>query len=380
MNVTIALGGTDGGRSGIGTYVRAVVPRLARRLAARGGTLTALATRREAQGYARELEGVDLVTLPSVLDAPSASALFHLAGAGAVAARAGGDVLLLPAANRRLAAASPLPTVAVVHDLAPLHLRGKYDALRTFYVRRMVAPGLGRATALVAVSRSTQRDVACALACDERRVRVIENGVESRRFTPAAEGDARVAEARVRSGVEGPYLLYLARLEHPGKNHLRLLRAFARSSARRTHRLVLAGPDWGGAEVIRAEVVKLGIADRVMLLGWVDDAIVPGVVAGAELVLMVGLAEGFGLPALEALSAGRPVAYAEAGALPEVAGDLGVGCDPLSEASIQAAIERGLGDQALRDRVAIEGPARARARDWDRTADGLLEVCTEVRA
>jgi glycosyltransferase involved in cell wall biosynthesis len=380
MRIAIALGGTDAGRSGIGTYVRALLPRLHTRLGDHGDQLVALGTARDLAGYRAELADVASVELPAAFERPAADALFHLVGAGAVAARARADLLLLPAANRRLAVASPLPTVAVVHDLAQLHVRGKYDPLRMLYVRRVIAPALGRATALVAVSHSTKRDIVATLSCDEDRVQVVENGVDSRRFTPATDDDPRVTSARASARLEGPYLLYLARLEHPGKNHVRLVRAFAASAARRTHTLVLAGPDWGGEKVVRAEIARLGIEERVRFLGWVADDVVPGVVAGADLVLMVGLAEGFGLPALEAFAAGRPVLNAEAGALPEVVGDLGIGCDPLSEVSIERGIERGLSDVALRARVAVEGPERARARDWDRTADGLLAVCREACA
>jgi glycosyltransferase involved in cell wall biosynthesis len=380
MKIAITLGGTDAGRSGIGTYVRAMLPRLARSLAAEGGELIALGQPSDFAGYAAELVGLRTVTTPASMSGAAADALFHLIGAGGLAARVGADALLLPAANRRLTLTSPIPTVAVVHDLAQLHLRGKYDPLRMLYVRKLVAPALGRATALVAVSRSTQSDVMTTLGRPEHSVRVVENGVESALFTPPEIDDPRIARARKETGLDGPYLLYLARLEHPGKNHLRLLRAFAASRLRRTHRLALAGADWGGGPLINAEIARLGLGDRVKMLGFLPDAIVPGLVAGAETVIMVGLAEGFGLPALEALSAGRPVVNAEAGALPEVVGDLGVGCDPYQESSIQAALERSIEDTGLRARVRAEGPPRARARDWDTTAHGLLGVCREVCA
>jgi len=94
----------------------------------------------------------------------------------------------------------------------------------------------------------------------------------------------------------------------------------------------------------------------------------------------VGLFEGFGLPALEALAAGRPVLASSTGALPEVVGDLAALCDPLDESAIEAAIEHALFDPALRARAATEGPRWARARDWQRTADGVLAACEEALA
>lgn len=379
MKLAIAVGGTDLGRSGIGAYLRAILPRLGSRLRAAGGRLIALGTEAELAVYRDVLDGAERVSIGSLWQSPAANALWHLVAAGPAAARAGAEVLLLPAANRRAAARSPIPTVAVVHDVAPLLVRGKYDRLRTAYVRHLVIGALARADEIIAVSDATLRDTARALERDAARLRVVSNGVDHARFTPASEDDPRVRAARQQTKLSRPYVLYLARLEHPGKNHVRLLRAFRESRASRSHVLALAGADWGALPRIQAEIERLGLEDRVALLGYVPDAIVPGLVAGADAVVMVGLHEGFGLPALEALSAGRPLAIARAGALPEVAGELAASCDPEDPRSIAAAIDRALEDEALRARTRREGPARARARSWDVTAGGLLDACVQAR-
>ena len=95
---------------------------------------------------------------------------------------------------------------------------------------------------------------------------------------------------------------------------------------------------------------------------------------------MVGLREGFGLPALEALSAGRPVFVASTGALPEVVGELGVTCDPEDERAITSALERALLDDVVRRKAAEQGPLYARGRGWDATARGLVAACREAVA
>ena len=374
MRLALTLGGTDHGRSGIGTYVRALLPHLAHACE----RLLVFGTQRELDAYRGELAGAERHSIPPTFGGPGPSAVWHAAWAGRAAARAGADVLLLPAANRRVTVGSPIPTVAVVHDLAQLHVRAKYDPLRVLYVRRFVVGALAAATALVAVSGATRSDLADALGLPLDAVRVVLNGVDAARFAPALPGDARVRAARARLGLSLPYLLYLARLEHPGKNHLRLLRAYASSRARGSHALVLAGADWGAGPRIREEIAALGLGDRVRLTGYVDDDLVPGLVAGADGVAMVGLREGFGLPALEALAAGRPVIAARAGALPEVVGDLSAACDPLDEGSIAAAIDRALFDEALRARARDEGPASARRRDWATAAAQLLDACRKA--
>jgi glycosyltransferase involved in cell wall biosynthesis len=378
VKLAVALGGTDHGQSGIGNYVRAILPHLVAKLAASGGRLVALGTPRELTVYGAELAGADVVSLPAAIDSPLPSAVFHLSVVGRAARAAGADVLLLPAANRRAPLVAPLPTVAVVHDLAQLHVSGKYDALRMVYLRHVLLRALRHADRLVAVSAATQRDVTTALA--GARVDVIPNGVDASRFAPPSEGDARVAAARATHGLDGRYLVYLARLEHPGKNHLRLLRAFAASQARETTTLVLAGKDWGARARIEEERARLGLEQRVRLLGFVPDAEVPGLVAGAEVVIQVGLHEGFGLPALEALSAGRALVASTTGALPEVTGGLAAMADPLDEGSIARALDRALQDVRLRERAAREGPVWARHFGWENTASGLFEACMEVSA
>ncbi len=374
MKLGFALGGTDRGRSGISTFVREILPGLRAGLAARGGELIAFGAPEDRAAFARQLEGVRFVETPPRAAAPGPNALWHLARAGRFAKSLGAEVLLLPAGNRRLTYATPLPTVVVVHDLAQIRVAGKFDWLRMLYARQVMTRAFLRATELVAVSRATRVDLCEALSVGAERIRVVLNGVDAKRFALAPD-DPRIAQARAAHGLEGSYLLYPARLEHPGKNHLRLLRAFAACAEARGHTLVLSGADFGAAGRIDAEIARLELTGRVKRLGYVEEPELPALVAGADAIAMVGLYEGFGLPALEALAAGRPLFAANTGALPEVAGGLAALCDPLSEGSIAGAMGRALTDPALRARAAAEGPDWAAARSWDKTAAGLLEAC-----
>ena len=372
MRVVVTLSGTDAGRSGLGSYVLSVLPLLAARLAARGGRLVAAGTRRDLAAYAASLAEAELHRLPDWVDQPGAGALWHLTRFAAYGRARAGDVVLLPAANRRLSLAAGIPSVAVVHDLAPLLVRGKYDAARTAYLRYGVLAGLRRASRLVAVSRATRDDLASALGQPEAPIAVIHNGVDTRRFRPDPGARERAAAA--------PYVLYVARLEHPGKNHARLVSAFAGSAIARTHRLVLAGDDWGGRAEIARRAAAHGIAHLVDLPGRVSDEALPGLVAGADLVTMVGLHEGFGLPVLEALACGRPIVAARAGSLPEVGGPLAVLCDPLDPGDMAAALDRAAADTDLRARVEREGPAWAARFSWESAAEALATTCEEALA
>ncbi|HLM76263.1 MAG TPA: glycosyltransferase family 1 protein [Polyangiaceae bacterium] len=378
MRVAIALGGTDRGLSGIGVYVRSVLPRLAAKVRDGGGSVVVLGTRADLDAY--DTGDAERSQVHDGFDHPAASAAWHLLQAGPAAKRAGASVLLLPAANRRMTFFSPVPTVAVVHDLAQLKVQKKYDPLRMAYVNHVLTRTLRRATALVAPSRATRDDIVKALGVPEGSIRVVWNGVDLERFAPAAEGSPQVASARKHAGLEGPYLLYPSRLEHPGKNHIRLLRAFAVSRAATTHTLAFAGKDWGAEALIRAEIAALGLDQKVKLLGFVPDSVLPGLVAGADAMIMVGLHEGFGLPAIEAIATGRTLVASSSGALPEVVGTLAALCDPLDEKAMTQAIDRALYDSDLRDRARREGRAWAGRFGWENTAGGLFDACREVMA
>jgi glycosyltransferase involved in cell wall biosynthesis len=217
-----------------------------------------------------------------------------------------------------------------------------------------------------------------ALSIPKEEIRVVFNGVDADRFQPRDRSDAAVSKSLARHDLERPYLLYVSRLEHPGKNHVRLVRAFAASGLAESHDLILVGADWGAHERIVAEAESAGVADRVRWLGFVDDEDLPNLVAASDAVVMVGLREGFGLPALEAIAAGRPVCASETGALPEVVGPHAALCNPLDEGSIREALERVVSDVELRERVAEGGQAWARLRGWGQTAAGLYDACSSV--
>lgn len=382
MRVAFALGGTDLGQSGIGRYVREVLPRMGAELAQHGDELIAFGTEQELRAYAGVFpKGLQTVALPRLLSSAGVSAAFHLLGVDRLATRHGADVLFLPAANRRISLGlgrASVATVAVVHDLAQLKVKQKYDQARMIYFHQALLPAMARMDQLVAVSGATRDDLCEALHLEKPRVLVIPNGVNTERFAPIPDGDPRIAQSLTNLGVASPYILYPSRLEHPGKNHVRLIHAFAKCEASKTHSLVLAGQDWGGKSAIEEAIQSHGLAQRVQLLGYVADSDLPGLIAGAELVLMMGLHEGFGLPALEALAMGKRVCASSTGALPEVVGELGALCDPLDERDIARVIDATLANNALKERCKAEGPTWGRAHGWDASVRKLVEACRTV--
>lgn len=182
-----------------------------------------------------------------------------------------------------------------------------------------------------------------------------------------------------------PYLLALGTLD-PRKNLDALVAAFGAgggpAAAHPSLRLVLAGPDGPATPAVEAAIGALppDVADRVVRLGPVDDATRWSLLAGAAALAYPSLYEGYGFPALEAMSVGTPVVTAAVGGLPEVVGDAAVLVDPTDRDGLAAALLRILDDGALRATLAARGRERAAARSWAATAEGLVALWADLAA
>jgi glycosyltransferase involved in cell wall biosynthesis len=131
---------------------------------------------------------------------------------------------------------------------------------------------------------------------------------------------------------------------------------------------------------LHERVDELGAAGRIRFTGWLDDDVLDGLYRAATCFVFPSLAEGFGLPVLDALVRGTPVACSNATSLPEVAGDAALYFEPTDIRAISAAIERLLQDSALRDRLRATGPEQARKFSWRRTAARTLGSYERVLA
>lgn len=262
---------------------------------------------------------------------------FHFPGA---LARLGIEVVHVPS-YRRMIARPGCRQVATIHDLAPFHVERKYDAARMIYGRQVV-PHLARcADRIITVSGATAADVKRFCRVREEKIDVIWNGIDHDRFRPGPQaGEASLLKA---DGQGPPYWIYLARLEHPAKNHVRLIEAFEAFHRRRpgaAHHLVFGGADWHGAEVIHERIARSPLRERIHVLGFVADADLPVWYRHAEALVYPSLFEGFGLPPVEAMACGCPVISSGCGSLEEVTGAAALRVDPESVDSLAGAMER----------------------------------------
>jgi len=268
--------------------------------------------------------------------------------------------------------------VVTVHDLAPLIWPEHYLRLPYSRVGHAWQYALARrADAVIAVSLATKKDVVERLRVPEQRVTVVAEAVDSDFDPPPA--DAGRVLARARFGVPGRYVLYVGQFD-PRKNVRGLLRAFGAAAERdKELRLVIVG-DLGKLsshlrDALETERVPRG---RVIVTGFVDEATLAALYAGAECLLHAAFLEGFGLTALEALAAGTPVVGYAGGAVGEVVGDAGLLVPSGDEDALANALGRFLDDGLVSAGLRARARARASAFSWDRAADETLAVYRSI--
>jgi glycosyltransferase involved in cell wall biosynthesis len=188
--------------------------------------------------------------------------------------------------------------------------------------------------------------------------------------TGVARDTAR-ARARLDLGDRAAVLALSAKRPH--KNIGRLLEALALISPERRPVLMIPGYPTPWEAQLRRLAAELGVAGDVRFLGWLPDDEVECLYAVAGCFVFPSLYEGFGLPVLEAMARGVPVACSDRASLPEVAGDAAVLFDPEQPAAIADAIASILGDPAEADRLVTAGREQAERFSWAQTAKGTAD-------
>ena len=260
-----------------------------------------------------------------------------------------------------------VPATVTFHDATMLTMPEVHESSKRLFFQRAIPAGIARADQVICVSESARRGAIEHAGADPTRTHVVPHAVDHDRYRPATGGPP----ASVRAICDGPYVLWVGALE-PRKDVPTLVRAFELLAAEVPHRLVLVGPDAWGAEAITDRIASSGVQDRIVRTGWVDEDTKADLYRHADAFAYPSLAEGFGLPVLEALACGAPTVTTTGSAPEEVVGDAGLLVAPGNPDALAAAIGRALGADAERLRRA--GPARAAGYTWESTAARTVAV------
>ncbi|MBI2944021.1 MAG: glycosyltransferase family 4 protein [Candidatus Wallbacteria bacterium] len=364
FTVAVDARAASGAYTGIGRYTMALVTAL--RDAAPDLSMLVIVTEAARAGFG-VLEGprVELhATSMEVSRHPAADFWLHVTLPALMRQRS--IPLLFSCANYLPALSGGARRILTIHDLVPFRHPELDPWTFVVYLRSMLRLGARVADRIVAVSEATAGEIVEILGVDRQRIDVIYNGVQPAFRKLSAE---ELERRRLDAVGDGPFLLGVgARI--PRKNFGRLIEAVALLRKRGfPHRLVIAGPPGLSQPELERLVEAHGLGSAVVFIGYADDEMLLTLYNRAALFVYPSIYEGFGIPMIEAMACGTPVACSRTSCMPEVAGDAAQYFDPYDAASIATACEAALaeGGQVRADRIAL-GFARAARFTWEEAA------------
>jgi glycosyltransferase involved in cell wall biosynthesis len=347
--------------TGIGTYVSNMLAHLRQR--ENGFTVCAIVRSSDRERMASLCDSMtvsdtDIYTLREQWDIPRA-------------ARAC-DLLHVPHYNAPLLYRGKL--VVTIHDL--IHIMDDTCRQRPsswIYAQPMLNLVARKASHLITPSEYSKTQIVQHLGVSPSKITVAHCGVGPR-FLPLDKQQAR-ADVKAALGVDQPYILFVGNLK-PHKNVAGLLRAFAqlKHAGRIDHILAIVGGNLRCKPQLIALSASLGVASDVAFIPPVREELLPNVYAAADLVVQPSTLEGFGLPVIEAMACGVPVACSRSASLPEVAGEAAEYFDPYNVDDMAAAIERILASPERQQDLRKRGIERAKEFSWEKCAQQHREV------
>ena len=264
-----------------------------------------------------------------------------------------------------------IPTVLTVHDLIYKLFPAYHKKLNYWYLNLAMPLFCRRATAVIAVSQASKRDIVRHYGLDPAKVHVVYEAASPIFHSPSPD---RIRHVRQAYDLPDNFLLHISTIE-PRKNLNRLLDALL--TLRRLFPdlcLILAGSKGWLTDSFFAKIEADGLTNVVRPLGWVPDEDLPAIIAAANLAVQPSLYEGFGLPILEHMACGQVVAASNSSSHPEVGGEAAAYFDPENVAEITAVIQRLLTDKDEYYHRQQLGLAQAAQFSWQRAARETLAV------
>jgi glycosyltransferase involved in cell wall biosynthesis len=273
----------------------------------------------------------------------------------------GADLLWVPQYNAPFFAR--IPFVITLHDM--IHRMREYTplSLKSLAAAFLMDRNLEKAKRIITVSRYSKMKILEIIPDIEDKISIIHNGFHAR------------VRSRAPSLFPYPYILSLGNaLKH--KNFERLIRAFSKIDRDLPHHLIIAGPSGRALKDMKNQAKKL--SSRVHLLEHQEETALSSLMTGASLYVCPSLEEGFGMPPLEALSLGVPVAAARSSSLPEVLGEAAFWFDPRDTKDMAEVLRQAILDETGRQNVVNLGRERTAIFTWKRSAREHANVFSKI--
>ena len=374
MKIGIDAFACDGGRSGVGMYLTQIL----RRLPPSDAYFELFGWDFDRFAYSECAPGIDFIP-QCFVNGRTANALWHLFKYPGFAKQRSYDACFFPSAHRRPPYQSPCPTIGVVHDMAA-YWGSRRTREHLGAVLRMVLPdSLRRLDRIIAVSEWVKQELAECASVKASRIEVVSNGIDHAAFYPRPRNEESVVLIQPFS-FQRPYILCVSRIEHPVKNHVRLIKAFDIFKARSKypHRLVLAGGNSGNADKVLEAAAASPWRSDIFFTGHFPHKSLPELYSGADFVVQPSMYEGFGMGVLEAMASGVPVACARAASLPETAGHAALYFDPGNAEDMADRMVTLAGDRDIYRQCRQLGIERAQTFTWDACVERTLQIIHET--
>lgn len=262
----------------------------------------------------------------------------------------------------------PVPIVVTIHDLAYFYYPNEFLKKDLYKLQNWTKASVNKAKHIIAVSKTTKKDLHTFYRLDDSKVQVIYNGYEKKRSFPNLKNKADL------SITNKPFLLYVGTLQ-PRKNVTTLIKAF--SIVKKTFpelELIIAGKKgWLFDEIFKL-IEEMGLEDCVYFTGFITDQQLAYLYQNARCLILPSLYEGFGLPILEAMSFGCPVISSFTASLPEIGGDACMYFDPKIVDDLVEKIQQLLTNKQLSTELTEKGKLRIREFSWSRCGSQTLNI------
>lgn len=276
--------------------------------------------------------------------------------------------------------------VVTIFDLSFLHFPESFLKKDLWQLKNWTKFSAENADHIITISKFSKQDIIFQYGIDKNKITVAYPGYDENTFHPI-EDKARVNKILKKYVIDNNYIIYIGTIQ-PRKNLIRLMEAFAKvvesEHLRGGLNLVIVGKTKGEGrqgwmyEDILQTPQKLGIENKVKLLGFVPTEDLSYLLSGALAFIQPSLWEGFGIPVVEAMAVGTPVIVSNVSSLPEVVGKAGILVDPYSVDQMEQAIRLMVIDKKLRQKYSKESIAQAKKFSWDKMAKTVLKVFEKV--
>lgn len=272
-----------------------------------------------------------------------------------------------------------IPAVTSILDIQQEYYPENFSRRELAQRKKSIAQGTEHSDRILTISEYSKQTLMEKFGVPGEKITVTYLDADSSFDAPILP--ERQGEVKAAYGLPESYILYPAN-SWPHKNHLRLLEAYAKLKKEKgiREKLVFTGAKKENQKDVERKIRKWQIEEDVVYLGYIAQQDMPYVFAGASLLAFPSLFEGFGIPLLEAMRVGLPIAASRVTSIPEICGESALYFDPLSPEDMAEKIAALLGDASLRASLAEKGRERARAFSWERCARETLSALRSVAA